>query len=196
MNYFLPPPPSVTPFLRPPSHMVDFMTSSWSDNENDLIKSLYSNKKIGAYALTSGTASEAKVCMERHRGREGLICHFFSGSVVDQMTPGGRHTFLVAPGLWASAIIDEFRDDDVVVKPLFEEVINDVSDEVINDVSDEVISDVKVDDKVVDVEDFDSKFVSGVFGVTFEMPCRQALGKLTRLKPGCPYRLVRFTSVI
>lgn len=168
---------------------VDFMTSSWSDNKDDLIDSLYSDNKIGAYALTSGTASEAKLCMERHRGRDGLICHFFSGSVVDQMTPGGRHTFLVAPGRWASAIIDEFCDE-VVVKPLFAKVGEEVRGEVVNDVSDEVISDIS--DEVVDV---DSKFVSGVFGVTFDMPCRHALGRLTRLKPGCPYRLVRFTSV-
>lgn len=108
--------------------------------------------------------------MERHRGRDGLICHFFSGSIVDQMTPGGRHTFLVAPGCWASAIIREFRDD-VVVKPLFPEVGDDVG------------------------EDFDSKFVRGIFGVVFDMPCRSALGKLKSLTPGCPYRLVRFTSI-
>ena len=146
---------------------VDFITSLWSDNKNDLIASLYSDDKIGAYALTSGTASDAKLCMERHRGRDGLICHFFSGSVIDQMTPGGTHTFLVAPGVWASSIIREFRDE-VVVNPLFPEPID---------------------------EDFDSKFDSGVFGVIFEMPCRSALDKLKSLKPGCPYRLVRFTSV-
>ena len=162
------------------SKEVDFMTSLWSDNKDDLINSLYSDDKIAAYALTSGTASDAKLCMERHRGRDGLICHFFSGSVVDQMTPGGKHTFFVSPGLWALAIIREFRHE-VVVKPLFSEVGDDVSDGVVRE--------------VLDVDQFDSKFVNGVFGAVFDMPCRHALGKLKSLKPGCPYRLVRFTSV-
>lgn len=84
------------------------------------IPSLWSDSTIVAHALVSGTPSDAEICVKRHRDRDGLICHYFSGSVMDQMTRSATHTFLVAPGLWASEIIREFGD--FLKGPLFDGV--------------------------------------------------------------------------
>ena len=94
------------------------------------------------------------------------MCHFFSGSASHRYARSAIHTFLVVPGLWASAIIREFGDE-VVKGPLFPE----------------------------SEDGSEAKFISGDLGVILVTPCGEALEKLNRLKPGCPYRLVRFYSV-
>lgn len=140
-----------------------------SDEYREFVESLWEDTN-SSYAIISGDALEAKLCAERHRDRDGLICHYFSGSFMDQMTRDAKHTFLVAPGVWAATLINDFRDDvgsDVVKGPLFPRV-----------------------------EGVEEDFVSGSLGVVFEMSPSDALRKLRDLeKPGLKYRLVRFFSV-
>lgn len=127
-----------------------------------------SEDKTSVYAIISGTSSEAKLFVERNRGRDGFMCHYFSGTggTVHQYARSATHTFLVVPGVWASAIIREFGTE-VVRGPLFPD----------------------------DSEGSEAKFVSGDLGVILEAECGEVLEKLNSLKPGCPYRLVRFYSV-
>lgn len=149
-------------FYPPPTHHTTIM----ADEYREFVESLWEDS-VSSYAIISGDATEAKLCAELHRDRDGLICHYFSGSFMDQMTRDAKHTFLVAPGVWAATLIDEFRGDVVLKGPLFPRV-----------------------------DAVEEDFVSGSLGVVLEMSPSDALRKLRNLeKPGLRYRLVRFFSV-
>ena len=127
-----------------------------------------SEDKTSVYAVVTGTPSEAKLFVERNRGRDGFMSHFFSGSATHHYARSATHTFLVVPGVWASAIIREFGQE-VLRGPLFPDDDDDHFDK--------------------------DRFVRGDLGVVLETSCGEVLEKLKLLKPGCPYRLVRFYSV-
>lgn len=162
-NYFFSP-------LASHSHITPTVLSkmSFADCDHQFISSLWSDERQ-SYVLMSGTSVEAKLCVERNRGRDGLICHFFSGRIKDQMKRNAKHTFVVAPGVWASTIIREFPDE-VVKGSVFAEDVG-------------------------GGDDVESTFSSGANGVIFEMSCCDALVRLKSLQPGCPCRIIRFFSV-
>lgn len=155
--------------------VIDYWGSHLSTEYDDFVGSLWSDSN-STYAIISGNGAEARLCAERHRDRDGLICHFFSGHIIDKMSRDASHTFLVTPGVWAATLIREFSTKvghEVRMKgPLFPE-----------------------DGGEVDV-DVQSKFTSGALGVVLEMSPSDALQKLRRLEtPDLKYRLVRFYSL-
>lgn len=131
-------------------------------NMNGFVSSLFSfDASSNANALVLGTAEDARVCVEKNRHLDGLICHYNTGGVLNQFKRSACHTFLVVPGVWASLIIRDFSSE-VVKGPLFED------------------------------KDDGGEFESGALGVIVEMSFGDVFDKLKSLKPGCPYRMIRF----
>jgi len=75
---------------------------------------------------------------------------------------------LVVPGVWAKAIIEEFES--IVKVPLFNNGNFFEDGEVYND----------------------TKFLNGDLGVRFEANIGDFLQKLRKMKPGCPFKAIRF----
>ena len=122
--------------------------------------------------FADATVEVAKKCVVRHSDKDGLICHYFSGSPSEYMTAGGRHSFMVVPGSWAKAIIGGFESKCLRGPSLATQ-------------------------EEKDGENFSTDFNEGVYGVVFEMSFIDAMSELEKIsahnpKLRCRYTMVRF----
>ena len=119
--------------------------------------------------FNGATVSEAKECVLNHREKDGFIFHHFSGDPSAYMTAEARHSFMVVPGVWASAIISDFESEFLRGPSLATQ-------------------------EEKDSEGYTTDFLDGVYGVVFEMSLGEALSRLNKIDPrlSCRYRLVRF----
>lgn len=129
---------------------------------SDTIKRLHQNPD-NTRMIVVGTSMEARSCLDDHGDLDGLMCHYFSGDVIDFWSASGKQTFLVARGSWSSSIIQNFESEFVKGPSL-----------------------------VVPGEMDEEEFRNGAYGVVFEMSNREAMIQLRKLSPGRPYHLVRF----
>lgn len=134
------------------------------------VSSLFEFDTSSQLAQVIATSQQARSCAKRHRTKDGLICHYFTGTVIDQLRRSCTHNFIVVPGVWAKAIIEEFQS--MVKVPLFNNNNGDFFED--GDVYNE------------------TKFLNGDLGVRFEANIGDFLQKLRKMKVGCPFKAIRF----
>lgn len=136
---------------------------------DEFLKVLLRNSS-NVVAMLHGTVAEANSLIARNLDKDGLVCHYFSGEMVDYMKADEKHTFIVVPGEWARAIISELGE--------------------------EFVKGSLATDAEKSEPDFDDKYVRGDHGVVFERSVTSAskiFSNMTSMT--CPYRLIRFTRV-
>lgn len=139
-------------------------------NVDQFVDSLHRKQtKIVGMFTGGATESDAKEYVLKHREKDGFIFHHFSGDPSDYFTAEATHSFMVVPGVWASAILRDFESVSLKGPSLATQ-------------------------EEKDSEGYTTDFLDGVYGVVFEMSVGEAISRLDKIdrRVNCRYRLVRF----